>query len=62
MLIALTASAARFHAHAIDGCDAAQEMNRCLRLVNVAASRRQTEKHRRATSASPAAAAAAARP
>jgi hypothetical protein len=41
ILTVLSTSAARLHAHTVDAVDATQEMNRCLRLVNVAASRRQ---------------------
>ena len=41
-LIALVGSATRLHAHHADAVDATQEMNRCLRLVNVATARRQT--------------------
>ncbi len=41
-LIALVGSATRLHAHHADAVDASQEMNRCLRLVNVATARRQT--------------------
>jgi len=41
-VIALVGSATRLHAHHADAVDATQEMNRCLRLVNVATSRRQT--------------------
>ena len=41
-LIAFVGSATRLHAHHADAVDASQEMNRCLRLVNVAAGRRQT--------------------
>jgi hypothetical protein len=39
---ALTTSAARLHAHAIDSVYATQELNRCLRVV--AASRKQTSR------------------
>jgi hypothetical protein len=41
-VIALVGSATRLHAHHADAIDTAQEMNRCLRLVNVATTRRQT--------------------
>ena len=41
-LIVLVGSATRLHAHHADAVDATQEMNRCLRLVNVATARRQT--------------------
>jgi hypothetical protein len=41
-MIALIGSATRLHAHHADALDAAQEMNRCLRLVNVATTRRET--------------------
>jgi hypothetical protein len=41
-VIALVGSATRLHAHHADAVDATQEMNRCLRLVNVATGRRQT--------------------
>jgi hypothetical protein len=64
IMIAVTTSAARLHGHTADMVAATQEMNRCLRLVNVAASRRQSEKSRRAcatTSAPPSAAVAAQR-
>jgi hypothetical protein len=44
ILIALTAGVARLHRHAADAVDTTQEMNRCLLLVNVATSRRQTGK------------------
>ena len=43
-VIALVGSATRLHAHHADAVDATQEMNRCLRLVNVATARRQTLK------------------
>lgn len=41
MLTVLAITAARLHAHTIDAVDATQEVNRCLRLLKVAASRRQ---------------------
>ena len=41
MLTVLGTTAGRLHAHTIDAVDATQEVNRCLRLLNVAASRRQ---------------------
>jgi len=41
-VIALVGSATRLHAHHADAVDATQEMNRCLRLVNMATARRQT--------------------
>ena len=41
-VIALIGSATRLHAHHADAVDATQEMNRCLRLVNVATTRRET--------------------
>ena len=47
-VIVLVGSAARLHAHHADAVDATQEMNRCLRLVNLATARRQTPtKHRK---------------
>jgi hypothetical protein len=42
ILSALTTSAARLHAHAVDSVYATQELNHCLRVV--AASRKQTSK------------------
>jgi hypothetical protein len=49
-VIVLVGSAARLHAHHADAVDATQEMNRCLRLVNVATARRQTPtKYRKIT-------------
>jgi hypothetical protein len=42
ILMTLVGSATRLHAHHADAVDATQEMNRCLRLVNVATGRRQT--------------------
>jgi hypothetical protein len=41
-VMTLVGSATRLHAHHADAVDATQEMNRCLRLVNVATARRQT--------------------
>jgi len=41
-LMTLVGSATRLHAHHADAVDATQEMNRCLRLVNVVTGRRQT--------------------
>lgn len=41
MLTVLAITAARLHAHTVDAIDATQEVNRCLRLLKVAASRRQ---------------------
>jgi hypothetical protein len=41
-VIVLVGSATRLHALHADAVDATQEMNRCLRLVNVATTRRQT--------------------
>ena len=40
ILSALSVTAARLHAHSVDTVDATQEVNRCLRLVNMASSRR----------------------
>jgi len=41
ILVPLTMTATRLHAHTLDAPDlATQEMNRCLRLVKIAASRR----------------------
>jgi hypothetical protein len=49
-VIALVGSATRLHAHHADAVEATQEMNRCLRLVNVATARRQTPaKYRKIT-------------
>jgi hypothetical protein len=45
--------AARIHAHVVDTPDAMQELNRCLRLVTVAASRRETPKTITAQNATP---------
>ena len=42
VMIALVGSATRLHAHHADAVDTAQEMNRCLRLVNVVTTRRET--------------------
>jgi hypothetical protein len=43
IIMQLTLCAARVHAHAVDAPDAmTQEMNRCLRLVRISASRRHT--------------------
>jgi len=43
MMMPIVTSAARIHAHVVEAPDElTQELNRCLRLVNVAASRRQT--------------------
>jgi hypothetical protein len=43
ILLPLTTTATRLHAHALGAPDVAtQEMNRCLRLVKIAASRRQS--------------------
>jgi hypothetical protein len=51
-VIVLVGSATRLHAHHADAVDATQEMNRCLRLVNVATARRQTPtKDRKITTA-----------
>jgi hypothetical protein len=45
ILTPLTITAARLHAHTVvDAVDATQEMNRCLRLVNVAAGKRQSSR------------------
>jgi hypothetical protein len=44
ILTPLTITAARLHAHTVDAVDATQEMNRCLRLVNVAAAKRQSSR------------------
>jgi hypothetical protein len=41
-VIAVVGSATRLHAHHADAVDATQEMNRCLRLVNLATTRRET--------------------
>jgi hypothetical protein len=41
ILTMLGGTAARLHAHTVDALDASQEVNRCLRIVKVAASRRQ---------------------
>jgi hypothetical protein len=54
ILTPLTMTAARLHAHTVDAVDATQEMNRCLRLVNVAAAGKRQSSRR---SADPAAAA-----
>ena len=44
--MSIATSAARLHAHHGDAPDAlAQEVNRCLRLVKVAASRREAPPH-----------------
>jgi hypothetical protein len=41
MMMPVVTCAARIHAHVVDAPDAiTQEVNQCLRLVNVAASRR----------------------
>jgi hypothetical protein len=46
-VVAVVGSATRLHAHPADSVDATLEMNRCLRLVNAATTRRQTPaKHR----------------
>jgi hypothetical protein len=43
MIAPIVTCAARIHAHVVDAPDAiTQEVNQCLRLVNVAASRRPT--------------------
>jgi len=43
MIVPVVTCAARIHTHTVDAPDAmTQEVNRCLRLVRVAASRRQT--------------------
>jgi hypothetical protein len=43
MLVPIVTCAARIHAHVVDAPDTiTQELNQCLRLVNVAASRRLT--------------------
>jgi hypothetical protein len=42
ILTPLSVTAVRLHAHSVDAVDATQEMNRCLRLVNVAAGKRQS--------------------
>jgi hypothetical protein len=44
ILMPLTITAARLHAHSVDTVDATQEVNRCLRLVNVAAARRDSSR------------------
>jgi len=45
ILLPLTTTAARLHAHRVDAPDlATQEVNRCLRLVKIAASRRQADR------------------
>jgi hypothetical protein len=42
-MVPVVTTAARIHAHVVDAPDAiTQELNQCLRLVKVAASRRQT--------------------
>jgi hypothetical protein len=41
ILTVLSITAARLHGHTVDAVDLTQEVNRCLRLVKVAASRRQ---------------------
>ena len=43
IIVPIVTCAARIHAHVVDAPDAiTQELNQCLRLVNVAASRRPT--------------------
>jgi hypothetical protein len=43
IMVPVVTTAARIHAHVVDAPDAiTQELNQCLRLVKVAASRRQT--------------------
>jgi hypothetical protein len=44
IVMPLTITAARLHAHSVDAVDATQEVNRCLRLVNVAAAKRHTSR------------------
>jgi hypothetical protein len=45
ILLPLTTTAARMHAHTLEAPDiAAQELNRCLKLVKIAASRRQSDR------------------
>ena len=42
ILLPLTTTAGRLHAHTLDAPDlATQEMNRCLNLIKIAASKRQ---------------------
>ena len=48
-LVALVGSATRLHVHHADAVDASQEMNRCLRLVNVATRRQTPAKDRKIT-------------
>jgi hypothetical protein len=44
ILLSLMTTATRLHAHTLDAPDlATQEVNRCLRLVRIAASRRASE-------------------
>ena len=43
ILLPLTTTASRLHAHTLDAPDlATEEMNRCMRLIRIAASKRQT--------------------
>jgi hypothetical protein len=43
IIVPIVTAAARIHAHVVEAPDAiTQELNRCLRLVNIAASRRPT--------------------
>jgi hypothetical protein len=43
IIVPIVTSAARIHAHVVDAPDTiTQELNQCIRLVNVAASRRLT--------------------